>query len=222
VPVAAVRQAIRAQFGRWGRPAAVRVDNGTPWGNWNDLPTPLALWLVGLGVRVHWNDPGCPQQNPKVERSQGTGKRWAEPGRCGGVAELQANLDEADRIQREEYPTPAGPSRWALFAGLRHSGRPWTAAWEARGWSLAAVEAHLSGYVVARRVSRSGHVTVYDHGRYVGGQYGGQHVLVQYDPDRHEWLIADRDGRALRRQPAPEITRAGIMRLSFRKPRRPA
>src|SRR5947208_740960 len=122
VPVAAVRQAIRAQFGRWGRPAAVRVDNGTPWGNWNDLPTPLALWLVGLGVRVHWNDPGCPQQNPKVERSQGTGKRWAEPGRCGGVAELQANLDEADRIQREEYPTPAGPSRWALFAGLRHSG----------------------------------------------------------------------------------------------------
>lgn len=218
--MAAVRQAIRAQFGRWGRPAAVRVDNGTPWGNWNDLPTPLALWLVGLGVGVHWNDPARPEQNPKVERSQGTGKRWAEPGRCGSAAELQAALDEADRIQREEYPTPAGPSRWALFPGLAHSGRRWTAGWEARAWGLAAVEAHLAGYVAVRRVSKSGHVTVYDRGRYVGLQYGGAQVLVQYDPDRHEWLIADRDGRELRRHPAPEITAQEIMTLTFRKPRR--
>lgn len=197
----------------------MRVDNGTPWGNWNDLPTPLALWLVGLGVDVHWNDPACPQQNPKVERSQGTGKRWAEPGRCQSVAQLQANLDEADRIQRQEYPTPAGPSRQALFPALAHSGRRWTAAWEARAWSLVAVEAHLAEYVAVRRVSRSGHVTVYDHGRYVGVQHGGEHVLVQYDPDRHEWLIADRAGRELRRQPAPEITVQEIMTLSFRKPR---
>lgn len=220
MPVPAVRWAIRGQFGRWGRPAAVRVDNGTPWGNWNDLPTPLALWLVGLGVGVHGNAPACPQQNPKVERSQGTGKRWAEPGRCAGPAELQANLDAADRIQREEYPTPAGPSRWALFPALAHSGRGWTAAWEARAWSLAAVEAHLAGYVAVRRVSTSGHVTVYDRGRYVGAQYAGQHVLVQYDPDRHGWLIADRAGRELRRHQAPEITAEEIMKLSFRKPRR--
>ena len=196
------------------------MDNGTPWGSWNDLPTPLALWLVGLGVGVHWNAPACPQQNPKVERSQGTGKRWAEPGRCASPAELQANLDEADRIQRDEYPTPAGPSRRALFPGLAHSGRRWTAAWEARGWSLAAVEAHLAQYVAVRRVSRSGHVTVYDHGRYVGVPYAGQHVLVQYDPDRHQWLIADRSGRELRRHPAPEITAEEIMTLNFRKPRR--
>jgi hypothetical protein len=218
--VAAVRQAIRGQFGRWGRPAAVRVDNGVPWGNWNDLPTPLALWLIGLGVAVHWNAPARPQQNPKVERSQGTGKRWAEPGQCQSVAELQANLEEADRIQRQEYPTPAGPSRWALFPGLTHSGRRWTAAWEARAWSLAAVEAHLAEYVAVRRVSQSGHVTVYDHGRYVGVQYAGAQVLVQYDPDGHAWLIADGAGRELRRQPAPEITVQGIMTLSFRKPRR--
>jgi hypothetical protein len=221
VPVAEVRQALRGALARWGRPGCLRVDNGTPWGNWNDLPTPFALWVLGCGIGLHWNDAGCPQQNPKVERSQGTAKRWGEPERCRRAAELQANLDEADRIQREEYPGRGGLPRLAAFPGLAHAGRPYTPAWEQRHWDLGPVEAHLAEYVAVRRVGASGHVTVYDHGRWVGAQYRGQDVLVQYDPQRHEWLIADRQGRELRRHPAPEISRAAIMKLSFRKPRRP-
>src|ERR1700730_4817831 len=158
VPVADGRQAVRQECRRWGLPEAYRVDNGTPWGNWNDLPTPFALWLVGLGVLLHFNDPCCPQQNPKVERSQGTGKRWAEPGQCRSVAELQTRLDEADRLQREEYPTPGGGSRLELFPQLRHSGRPYSAAWEERTWSLRLVEEHLAEYVAVRRVGAGGNV----------------------------------------------------------------
>jgi hypothetical protein len=218
--VADVRQAVRQECRRWGLPEAYRVDNGTPWGNWNDLPTPFALWLVGLGVRLHWNDPCCPQQNPKIERSQGTGKRWGEPGRCHSVAELQANLDEADRIQREDYPTLAGPSRLELFPGLRQSGRPYTLAWEERTWSLPLVEAHLAEYVAIRKVDATGHVTVYDHGRYVGKQYAQQYVQVQYDPDGHQWLISDQEGREIRRHVAPEISREEIFKLTFRKKRK--
>lgn len=199
----------------------LRVDNGVPWGNWNDLPTPFALWLIGLGVQLHWNDPACPQQNPKIERSQGTGQRWGEPQRCQSVAELQSNLDVADRIHREEYPTAGGGSRWELFPSLRHSGRSYTLAWERRVWSLALVEQHLAGYVAIRKVSATGHVTVYDHGRYVGQQYGGQRVQVQYDPDAHQWLITDDQGRELRRHAAPEISQEVILQLNFRKPRKP-
>jgi hypothetical protein len=218
VPVAEVREALRRQFGRWGLPGGLRLDNGVPWGNWNDLPTPLALWLVGLGVPPHFNDPGRPTQNPKIERAQGTGQRWAEPGRCASVAELQANLDEADRIHREEYVTPpAVASRLELFPELRHSGRRYTRAGERRAWSLAAVEAHLSAYVAVRRVSATRHATVYDRGRYVGQQHAGSYVQVQYDPQRHGWLIADGEGRELRRHPAPEITREQIAKLTFRK-----
>lgn len=190
-----------------------------PWGNWNDLPTPFALWAVGAGVAWHWNDPHCPQQNPKVERSQGTGKRWTEPGRCDGIAQLQERLDEADRIQREVYPTAAGGPRWQLFPQLRHSGRRYSRRWEDRTWSLARVEAHLAGYVAIRRVAATGHISVYDHGRYVGAQYRGQWVQVQYDPDAHAWLVSDRAGQVLHRHPAPEISREQIGRLTFRKPR---
>jgi hypothetical protein len=221
VPVAEVQKALRQQFGRWGLPGCLRVDNGVPWGNWNDLPTPFALWLVGLGLAVHWNDPGCPTQNPKIERAQGTGQRWGEPGRCDHVAQLQANLDEGDRIHREEYVTPpASGSRLESFPDLRHSGRAYTRAWEKRTWSLRAVEAFLAEYVAIRQVSAAGHVTVYDHGRYVGKQYARSHVQVQYDPESHGWLISDHEGREIRRHPAPEITREQIAKLTFRKQRR--
>jgi hypothetical protein len=217
VPLRLVQQALRQQFGQWGLPRCLRVDNGVPWGNFNDLPTVFALWVVGLGVRWHWNDPHCPQQNPKVERSQGTAKRWGEPGSCRTVAELQARLDEADRLQREEYPTRAGGSRLQLFPGLRHSGWTYTRAWEERTWSLALVETHLAEYVGVRRVGSGGSVGIYDRTRYVGRQYAGRFVLVQYDPQAHGWLISDDQGRELRRHEAPEISQKEIVQLTFGK-----
>jgi hypothetical protein len=208
-----VQRAVRQQFRRWGLPLCLRVDNGLPWGCRNDLPTPFALWVVGLGVRWHWNDPRCPQQNPKVERSQGTSKRWAEPGTCRTPAELQARLDEADRIQREVYVTAAGASRLELFPALRHAGRAYTAAWEARAWSLALVEDHLAEYIGVRRVAAGGGVAVYHRSLYVGRQYAGQHVLVQYDPQAHAWVLSDTEGRELRRHDAPEICRGQLVQL---------
>jgi hypothetical protein len=217
VPLPQVRQALRQQFGRWGLPRCLRVDNGVPWGSFNDLPTAFALWVVGLGVPWHWNDPGCPQQNPKVERSQGTGKRWGEPGTCASTAELQRRLDQADRLQREAYRTAAGGSRLALFPELAHSGRKYTVAWEERTWSLSRVEEHLAEYVGVRRVSSAGHVGIYDRARYVGRQYAGRYVLVQYDPLAHGWLITDDQGRELRRHEAPEITREQIVKMTFAK-----
>src|ERR671934_175688 len=76
LPRRTVQPLLRQAFGRWGLPGGLRVDNGKPWGSWSDLPTALALWLLGLGIELHWNPPRQPQRNGVVERSQGTGKRW--------------------------------------------------------------------------------------------------------------------------------------------------
>lgn len=191
----------------------MRVDNGPPWGNWNDLPVALALWLVGLGVAVYWNDPGRPQQNGKVERSQGTGKRWAEPHRCAGVPELQRHLDDADHIQRECYPAVGGLSRLAAFPDLRHSGREYTRAWERAHWSFARVTGYLQEFVVPRRVRPSGAVSVYEQDYRVGSAYRGQTMLVQFDPGDNTWVICDAQGRQLRRHPAREITPERVVKL---------
>jgi len=217
VPARRVQDEIREQFRRWGLPGTLRVDNGVPWGNWNDLPTVLALWLYGLGVRLHWNDPCHPEQNPQVERSQGTGSRWAEPEQSQSVSELQQRFDKEDRVQRELYPAIRGlQSRWEAFPGLRHSGRPYSRKGERASWDLGRAVAHLAEYQAVRKVSTSGHVRVYAANYYVGQSHAGQWVYVQLDPDTLVWVIADAEGRQLRTHPAWQITRQRIMALNLR------
>jgi transposase InsO family protein len=215
VPEAAVPQQLRVAFSRWGLPQRLRVDNGKPWGSWSDLPPALSLWLIGLGLEVVWNDPRRPQQNGVVERSQGTGKRWAEPDTCQSVAELQGRLDGDDTLQRERYPLAQGQSRWQLFPGLKHSGRPYREEDEAERWSLERVREQVAGYALSRRVDSQGKVSVYNRNLYVGVVHKGQPVWVQFDPDQGCWLLSDRAGRQLRTPPAPEINAESIRGLQL-------
>ena len=172
------------------------------------------MWLIGCGVDVLWNDPGRPQQNGVVERSQGTAKRWAEPGQCDSPDELQRRLGEMDQIQREEYPSAGGQSRAAAYPGLCHSGRPYSAAWEGEHWDHGRVLRHLAGYAVVRRVDTNGDVSIYHRPHYAGTAYRGQQVFVQVDPRRVEWLFVDEQGRQLRRQPAEELRAERIVGLT--------
>jgi len=205
---------LRRAFARWGRPGTIRVDNGGPWGSAGDLPPDLALWLIGLGITMHWNAPHAPTQNGVVERSQGTGRRWAEPGTCDTPAELQRRLRAMDAIQRDAYPSVGGRSRSAAFPGLRHSGRPYTRAWERRHWAHRRVLDHLAGYAVVRRVDQNGDVSVYHRPHYVGSLHRGKQVYVMVDPVRVQWVFTDVQGRQLRVQPAEELTARHIRTLT--------
>lgn len=212
-----VQAELRRVFARWGRPGAVRVDNGGLWGSAGDLPPDLALWLIGLGIDVHWNDPHTPQQNGIVERSQGTGKRWAEPQCCATAAELQQRLQQMDTIQREAYPSVAGQSRAAAFPGLAHSGRRYSVAWERAHWEHRRVLEHLSEYVVPRRVDKNGDVSLYHRPHYVGCMHRGKRIYVMVDPERAEWVFVDQQGRQLRSQPAEELQAGRIRGLTVTK-----
>lgn len=191
-----------------------RVDNGAPWGSAGDLPTELALWLIGLGIEVMWNTPHRPEENGVVERSQGTGKRWSEPGKCSSADELQERINLMDRIQREEYPSLAGRSRLQTFPQLRRQPRRYSPNWEKKHWQLSAVAAHLAGYAVPRQVDRSGKISLYNRSHYVGVLHQGKRVHVMFDPERYEWVMTDLEGRHLRRTPADEITRQRIQTLT--------
>lgn len=206
VAATATQQQLRQAFGHWGLPRRVRVDNGAPWGSTGDWPTVLALWLLGLGIEVIWNPPRQPQKNGVVERSQGTAKRWAEPGQCRSVAQLQERLDRDDALQRDAYPYIGPRSRSQVWPQLQHSGRVYTLEEEAQQWCLQRVLQHLGGYAVARRVDCSGKVSLYDRLRYVGVAQAGRWVSVLFDPERVEWVFADEEGRQIRSQPAEEMS----------------
>jgi transposase InsO family protein len=204
---------LRSAFTRWGLPSRFRVDNGAPWGSWGDLPTDLSLWLIGLGIEIHWNNPGSPQENAVVERSQGTSDRWCEPKTCATPAELQERLERMDRLYREQYPYRQRLSRMEFYPGLTHSCRPYEPALEGTLWEWSRVAAHLATCVVVRRVDRSGMVSLYNKGQYVGKIHQGKHIYVMYGPDLNEWLFADRDGRQLRTRAADQISCETVMNL---------
>lgn len=196
------------------------MDNGYPWGSTGDLPTDLALWLIGLGVAVHWNRPRRPQENGVVERGQGVGKVWAEPHTCTSAAQLQRRLDRLDRLQREDYAAAGELSRMELYPGLAHSGRAYSGRWEQRHWDLGRVLDHLSGYAVPRRINPKGMVSVYDTSYYVSSARAGETVFVVVDPQRREWVVTDAHDQQLRRWPAEQLTAAAIRGLSFSRRQR--
>jgi hypothetical protein len=209
-----VQEALRLSFSQWGLPWGMRVDNGKPWGSWSDLPPQLALWLIGMEIEMVWIPPRRPQKNGVVERSQGTGKRWAEPNRCATVEDLQKRLDETDCLQREEYPHQRGKARLEVYPEIVHSGRNYSRDWESKHWDLQHVLAHLGTHAVKRKVDQTGNLSLYNRNHYVGVVNAEKTVFVMFDAESREWLFSDSEGRELRRRPASEITHEKIVSLN--------
>lgn len=214
VPVTEVRDALRLAFSRWGMPGLLRIDNGHPWGSAGDLPTDLALWILGLGIDLWWNRPRRPQDNGVVERSQGTGKRWGEPHTCSNVFEFQKRLDGLDLLQREHYGYKEKMSRMQWHTDLCHSGRPYSESWEQSNWQWERVATHLSNYCVERRVDKKGQISIYNRNHYVGVPHRAKVVWVMFDSGTCQWVIANEHGQVLKQMPAEELRAEQILALS--------
>jgi hypothetical protein len=213
VPVPVVRDWLRQAFQQWGMPGRLRMDNGWPWGSGGDLPTPLALWLWGLGCELVWNRPARPQQNGKVERYHGLLDTWGEPGDCADWAAWEQRLAWLVKLQREVYPAVDGKtSRLAAHPDLRTNPRVYGPEVEA-AWSLARVYTHLGQGHWRRKVGRKGQITLYHRPQSVGTAYAGQQVYVGFDPAAGTWVIQDARGQEISRRPAPELGQAAILAL---------
>jgi hypothetical protein len=208
-----VREALRDAFERWGLPGGMRVDNGYPWGSSGDLTPDLALWLIGLGVPLAWNPPRRPQDNGVVENSQGTAKRWGEPGSCDSPAQLQRQLDEADEIQRCSYPYKEGRSRMEWWPGLAHSGRPYSRQAEDELWRWERVGEHLGGVCVKRKVDEKGQIWIYNRHYYASRRHSRQEVEVVFEAQTRRWLVLSAAGQLLREIEAKELSPERIRAL---------
>lgn len=62
-----VEHALRGVFERYGLPAEMLMDNGSPWGKAEEL-SGLAVWLIRLGIRILHGRPRHPQTQGKDER----------------------------------------------------------------------------------------------------------------------------------------------------------
>jgi hypothetical protein len=214
VPDTQAQQAIRGCFQRWGCPQAMRVDNGIPWGTSSGLPSELSLWLAGLGVAMHWNDPYCPEQNGVAESTQRVSQRWVWPSGCAELPEVRRKLQREDWVQRALYPVVAGLSRRQAYPALLHSGRGYSRGWEEAVWDPGQALRFLGRYRVRRKVSCRGQVSVYHRLIEVGRERAGAWVYVGMDAEAVEWVIWEVDGKEVRRRPAPQFTAEALSHLA--------
>lgn len=223
ITAAEARELIRRVFGRWGLPERVRIDNGHPWGSAGDLPTELALWLIGLGVVPDWNPARQPWLNPKVERNNGVTQRWVELGACPDRATLRERLEWACRMQREEYPDRGGRTRLEAYPELTRIRRPYSVEAEPTLWELSRVDALLAGRTWRRRADRYGTIWLYNRSHCLGKAHACREVQVSFEPASRRWMAADlMDGEPLVCFPGYELSRERILSLdvSHRRPPR--
>lgn len=178
------------------------------------LPPDLALWLIGLGIAMHWIPPGQPQKNGTGERGNGVMQQWADPSSCRSRAELRSRLEREGQVQRERYPAVAGMSRMEAYPGLRHSERPYRREDEDAMWDEAWVARAVSAGVYYRRANARGAIWLYGWGRSLGRCHRGKEVSVRLDPAAWQWVVSDHQGQELKRLAADELARERILSLT--------
>lgn len=195
----------------------MRVDNGSPWATQSDVPSALALWLVGLGVKVLVNRPRHCTDNAIVERGHGVLAKWVEPLRVHHCPALQRQLDWAIEMQRERYPAFKGKSRLAVYPELSQTPRPYSRETETRNWQLQRVFDYLVSRLWQRRVDKAGQISFFSHAYSVGKAYVGKTVTVRLDAQTQEWVMESEHGHLLKRYACQEIVPERIFSFSLSK-----
>lgn len=90
----AMKEAFEIAFKEYGRPVAIRTDNGTPFGsNGPASLSPLAVWFIKEGVWPEKTRPGHPEDNSRQERFHKTlqEETASPPAKALGLQQLRFN-----------------------------------------------------------------------------------------------------------------------------------
>lgn len=198
VPVSDIIAVLEKVFSARGLPEQIKVDNGRPFGepHLTGLPR-LAMWLISQGVEVVWNRPRTPQDNSKVERSQGTLGVWTEYENTKSTQELQTVLDREQYFYNYTFRDrrQANTTRIERHPGMEHSGRHYT--------PNEFKEENIANYVGkgswVRLVSNGGQVCMAGEFFTVGSAYRKQLVSIRFDVEQRVWVASDLSGNEIMR-----------------------
>ena len=192
-----IQQLLRAAFTEWRTlPNILLTDNelvlaGCPT---DPYPSLITQWLVGLGVKHMFIRPGCPKDQPHIERSHRTLDNFAfSQASLANLASLQQALDTERHQHNHLFPSRAGDcaGRPPLVAHpqLMQPRRPYHPQHELSLFSLQRVADYLASFNFERKVSPAGQISLGRLLYSVGRRYAGQTVQVRFDPDDWLWVV---------------------------------
>jgi len=160
-----------AVFRRYGLPAEITCDNGSPWGTQGrGYYTKLSVWLLRLGIAVFHSRPHHPQTQGKDERFHRTLKAEVLRYQTGDtLAEWQAHFDCWRHIYNTERPHHA--------LGMKVPAACYQASRRNYPEKLPPIEYGPTDIV--RKVKGFGHIKYHGRELIVGSAFRGLHVALR-------------------------------------------
>lgn len=208
---------LRLAFTDWGLPDRLAVDHDSIFydnTSKSPFPTRLHLWLVALGVTMHFGRPGRPTDQAMTERSH---QLWTQQVVVGQTFDGLEALARALRARRDfllwHLPCAALGEVPPLVAHPEAlcPRRPYRPEWEADLLDLTRVERSLSQGRWFRRASNVGVVALGGASYSLGPAWAREEVELTFDAERRQLVCVSADGTRTQRRPIKGLTPAALM-----------
>lgn len=209
--------ALRRAFLRYGLPQRLSLDHDTTFYDSlsaSPFPTQLHLWLLALGIEVHFIHLGRPTEHGFIERTHllmdqqaMQGQTFAQPG------DLQPMLDRRRQFVNQRLPSRSlgGQPPLTVYPQATHSDRPYTPAQEAELLDLHRIYDYLAANRWFRRVTTGGQFSLGSQRYGLGKAWAQQEIEIHFDPQTQEWLCTSSDGQRTQRLALKGLTKADLM-----------
>lgn len=156
----------------------------------------MALWLISYNISVILNRPGVPQDNAKVERSQGTLSRWTNPKVLNTIEELQLEVRKQGEFYNLYYPTRRlkNKTKAELFPSLFMPKNNWNPT----DFDIQRALNFLAKSTWERRVSSNGQLSIYGQRFSISTKYKYQIVTIILNSETNQWDVFHDTGALLK------------------------
>lgn len=208
---------LRLAFTDWGLPQALQVDHESVFydnKSKSPFPTRFHLWLIALGVSLHFGRHGRPTDQGMTERSH---QLWEGQVIQGATfADWQTLYDAL--YQRRDFLNNILPCATldnqpplVAYPQAHHSGRPYRLEWEAELFDMGRIDSYLGHGRWFRRVASNGIISLGGTIYYVGNKWKQQQVEVKFDPNTRQFQCFDAAAQLLKTLPLKGISLESLM-----------
>ncbi len=208
---------LRRAFLTYGLPETLTLDHGTVFYD-NTTPSPfptrLHLWLLALGIQVHFTRKRCPTDHAIIERTHQTMTAQALLGQTyTSHPDLWASLDERREVLNHHLPSRALSHKPPLeaYPGAIHSGRFYRPEWEEELLSLEKVCTYLAQGRWFRGVRSNGFFGLGSYQYYLGKHFAQHRVALRFDPEAMALICLPEGCEETIRLPVQGITKVELM-----------
>lgn len=216
VPIKQIQDRLILVFTQWGLPQKLKFDNGSPFGiPKRDGISVMTLWLIGMGISVHFNRPRRPTDNASVERMQGISANWAEALKAPHIEILQQRLDAVAFFQRHCFPsrTCGNKTRIQAYPALNQIKRPF----QPQNFNFEQVQDFIQLTNWKRKVGKTGRIQLFNKGLQIGYQYKRQWVVIKYHKQKHVWQCFNSQAQLIKEIPAHFCKNSILTLKAFQK-----